>query len=273
MAPETHPESLEIHRPRIPKSWRPSLGAFRGKTRPEADGAFGNRQYLCFSGRTLLPRTKTRHACSLVLGLTLAACSHGKPAAAPPPPPPAAPPAPPPPPPPPPKCESLTENCTATESSALPIGALGSNIKPPVGWKYAKAADRSVALSSEGKSLLTAVEITSAEDGAIVDSIEKLLIASAIEKVKIEALKKRLKKPQIKLEANGVPVELWEISKSTANGVSPELREQGLGTVLVFVQKLAPTRVITGLGFVVVPEAEADAEKVMQAVQTLKGTP
>jgi hypothetical protein len=31
--------------------------------------------------------------------------------------------------------------------------------------------------------------------------------------------------------------------------------------------------VITGLGFVVVPDAEADAAKVMAAVQTLKGKP
>ena len=75
------------------------------------------------------------------------------------------------------------------------------------------------------------------------------------------------------MDANGTPVDLWEISKSTSNGVNPELRETGVGTLLVFVARLAPDRVITGLGFVVVPEAEADAEKVMHAVQTLKGKP
>ena len=41
----------------------------------------------------------------------------------------------------------------------------------------------------------------------------------------------------------------------------------------MFVSHLAADRVVTGLGFVVVPDAEADAEKVMHAVQTLKGQP
>ena len=121
--------------------------------------------------------------------------------------------------------------------------------------------------------MLTMVEIPSAEEPAILESLEKQTLAAGIEKVKFEALKKRFKKPQITVQAGAVPVDLWEVSKATSNGVNPELREQGVGTLLVFVAKLAPNRVVTGLGFVVVPEAEGDAAKVMQAVQTLKGTP
>jgi hypothetical protein len=184
-----------------------------------------------------------------------------------------APPAPPPPPPPPPKCEALTENCTATESTLLDFGAQGATLTPPSGWTYAKLADRSVALSAEGKSILVATEIADGSDAAILASLEQLTAASLIEKVKFEALKKRFKKPQITVDGKDAKVDLWEVSKATSNGVNPELHEQGAGTLLVFVSRLADNRVVTGLGFVVVPEAEADAAKVMAAVQSLKGKP
>jgi hypothetical protein len=187
--------------------------------------------------------------------------------------PPAPAPAPPPPPPPPPPCVALSENCTATDAITLAIGAQGASIKPPSGWKYAKEPERSVAVGADGKSVLSAVEIASAEEPAILDSLEKQTLAAGIEKVKFDALKKRLKKPQISVDASGTPVDLWEVSKATANGVSPELREKGVGTLLVFVAKFGPNQVVAGLGFVVVPDAESDAEKVMQAVQSLKGKP
>jgi hypothetical protein len=185
----------------------------------------------------------------------------------------APPPAPPPPPPPPPKCEALSENCVATDAIALGIGAQGASIKAPSGWIYAKESERSVAIGADGKAVLSAVEIASADATAILDSLEKQALAAGIEKIKFEALKKRLKKPQITVDASGVAVELWEVSKATANGASPELRERGVGTLLVFVAKFSASRVVSGLGFVVVPDAESDAEKVMQAVRTLKATP
>jgi hypothetical protein len=217
---------------------------------------------------------KIRFLCAYALftSLALAAC-HPRPAAAPPAVTAAPAPAPPPPPPPPPKCEALSENCVATDAISLAIGAQGASIKPPSGWKYAKESERSIAVGADGKSLLSAVEIASAEEPAILESLQKLTLGAGIEKVKFEALKKRLKKPQITVDASGTPVDLWEVSKSTSNGTNPELREQGVGTLLVFVAKLAQNRVVTGLAFVVVPEAEGDAEKVMAAVKTLKGTP
>jgi hypothetical protein len=167
----------------------------------------------------------------------------------------------------------LQESCVATDAIALLVGAKGASIKPPSGWKYAKEAERSVAIGAEGKSLLSAVEIASTDEPAILASLEQQTLAAGIEKVKFETLKKRFKKPQITVDASGTPVDLWEVGKATSNGNNPELREQGAGTLLVFVAKIAPDRVVTGLGFVVVPDAEADAAKVMQAVQSLKGKP
>ena len=144
---------------------------------------------------------------------------------------------------------------------------------PPNGWKFAKLADRSVAVGPDGKSLLTLNEIADGSEAAVLASFEQLALATAIEKVKFDALKKRLKRPQNTLDANGIKIDLWEVGKATSNGVNPELRETGAGTLLVFVAHVAEARVVTGLGFVVLPDAESDAQKVMSAVQTVKGKP
>jgi len=130
-----------------------------------------------------------------------------------------------------------------------------------------------VALSPEGKSVLAAIEAANSDEPTVVAALSKLASDSAIEKVKFEALKKRLKKPQITLDANGSKVDLWEVGKATGNGGNPELHEQGPGTLLVFVVHVATDRVVVGLGFVVVAEAQTDAEKIMTAVQSVRATP
>jgi len=168
---------------------------------------------------------------------------------------------------------ALAENCTATEATLLGIGDHGSTMVPPAGWKFAKLSDRSVAVSAEGKSILAALEVPSSDEATVLAALVQLSGASAIEKVKFDALKKRLKKPQISLDANGARVDLWEVGKATGNGSNPELHEQGAGTLLVFVVHVATERAVAGLGFVVVPEAQTDAEKVMTAVQSVKGAP
>jgi len=167
----------------------------------------------------------------------------------------------------------LAENCAATETTRLEIGEHGSWLVPPLGWKFAKLSDRAVAMSPEGKSVLTALEIATSDDTIVLAALSKLTTDSAIEKVKFDALKKRLKKPQISLDASGAKVDLWEVSKATGNGENPVLHEQGAGTLLVFVVHVAADRAVAGLGFVVVPEAQADAEKIMSAVQSVKGAP
>lgn len=107
----------------------------------------------------------------------------------------------------------------------------------------------------------------------MLDSLANLSQASALENVKFEALKKRFKKPQSTIDGQAGKVDLWEISKSTSNGVNPELRDKGTGTVLAFVARLGESRAITGLAFVVVPDAERDAEKVMNALRSLRSKP
>jgi hypothetical protein len=168
---------------------------------------------------------------------------------------------------------ALTENCVATDATVLGIAEHGSTIVPPSGWKFAKLEDRSLAVSPEGKSVLAATEVPDSTQGTVLAALLKLTTDSAIEKVKFDSLKKRFKKPQITLDADGKKVDLWEISKATGNGRNPELHELGSGTLLVFVVHVTPERVVTGLGFVVVPDAQTDAEKIMTAVQSVRGTP
>lgn len=168
---------------------------------------------------------------------------------------------------------ALAENCTATETTQLSIGDHGSALVPPAGWKFAKLSDRSLALSPEGKSLITALELPGSDHAAVLEAVTKLVADSGIEKVKFAALKKRLGKPQITLDAGGARVDLWEVGKATGNGGNPELREQGPGTLLVFVVHVTPERAVTGLGFVLVSEAQTDAEKIMTAVQSVRGAP
>jgi len=129
-----------------------------------------------------------------------------------------------------------------------------------------------VALSADGKSVLTAIEAANSDEPTVIAALNKLASDSAIDKVKFDALKKRLKKPQITLDANGSKVDLWEVGKATGNGGNPELHEQGPGTLLVFVVHVATDRVVVGLGFVVTSEAQTDAEKIMTAVQSVKGS-
>ncbi|MEP7052424.1 MAG: hypothetical protein ABJB12_18800 [Pseudomonadota bacterium] len=176
------------------------------------------------------------------------------------------------PPPRPAQCAALSENCSATDSTVLGIGDHGSSITPPAGWTFAKQSDRSVAVGPDGKALIAAVEIASSTEADVLEALEKLTTASAIEKVKFDALKRRFKEPQLTVNASGIPVDLWEVSKATAL-VNPELLGKGSGTLLIFVARLAVDRAVTGLGFVVVPDAEAEAEKVMNAVQSLKVNP
>jgi hypothetical protein len=51
------------------------------------------------------------------------------------------------------------------------------------------------------------------------------------------------------------------------------LADKGTGTLLVLVGKPAPEHTLFGIGFVVEAVAEAEAPKIMQSVQTLRGKP
>jgi len=90
--------------------------------------------------------------------------------------------------------------------------------------------------------------------------------------LKVDKLKRRLKKPQQSLPAAEGTVDLWEVDK-TQQGSSLSLTDKGDGTLLVLVGKPAPEHTLLGIGFVTESVAETEAPKIMQSLQTLRGTP
>ncbi len=221
-----------------------------------------------------------------MLGLTVCllstttACNYPKPPAAwsgvkeaPPPPPP--PPAPPkqaaaPPPPPPPKCEDLAENCSAGPETKLPVGDSGAWFTPPEGWHYARTAAGSIAVHPDGTAMM--IFTPSPDPSDIAPAVEAMITERGVTGLKPEKLKRRLKKPQQSLPAGEGSVDLWEVDKSS-QGSSLALGDKGNGTLLVLVGRPAPEHTLIGIGFVVEASAEAEAPKIMQAVQTLRGKP
>jgi hypothetical protein len=87
--------------------------------------------------------------------------------------------------------------------------------------------------------------------------------------VKGDRLKKRLKKPQSTIDANGGTIDLWEITASSQGGIKPKLKDKGAGTALLALGRVATERLVVGLGFVVEPDEHGQAAKIMQSVQSL----
>lgn len=186
-----------------------------------------------------------------------------------PPPPPAPPPAPPPPPPPP-KCEDLAENCSAGADTKLRVGDSGAWFTPPEGWHYAKTAEGSIAVNPDGTALI--ILAPSPDPSDLAPALELIVAQRGVKGLKLDKLKRRLKKPQQSLPAGEGSVDLWEVDKSQ-QGEALSLGDKGNGTLLVLVGKPAPDRTLIGFGFVVESVAEAEAPKIMQSVQTLRGKP
>ncbi len=218
------------------------------------------------------------------LGLTacvllLAACNYPKPPAAwtgaveptaapppPPPPPPVVTAAPPPPPPP--KCEDLSEQCVANAETKLLVGDGGSWFTPPAGWHYAKSPEGSVTVNAEGTAMM--VLQPSPDPSDMAPAIEALVSQRGVTGLKVDKLKRRLKKPQQSLPAGSGTVDLWEVDKAQ-QGSTLALGDKGNGTLLVLVGKPDPEHTLIGIGFVVESAAESEAPKIMQSVQTLRG--
>ena len=229
----------------------------------------------------VLPRSLsalTRPQLGLCL-LVAAACSYPKPPAAwtgaqqPPvaPPPPvvmaaAAPPAPPPPP----KCENLEENCTAGPDTKLFVGEVGAWFKPPEGWHYAKTPSGSITVHPDGTAWVILTPRPDASD--IAPAVEVLVSERGVKGLKVDKLKRRLKKPQQSLPAAEGTIDLWEVDKGQ-QGEALSLADKGEGTLLVLVGTPSVEHTLIGIGFVVEAAAEAEAPKIMQAVQTLRGKP
>jgi hypothetical protein len=223
--------------------------------------------------------------CLGALGLTVcllasSACNYPKPpaawtGAAPPPSVAAAPttpppPAPPPPPPPPPKCEDLAENCSAGTDTKLPVGDSGAWFTPPEGWHYARNAEGSIAVHPDGTAMM--ILMPSPDPNDMAPAVEAMVSQRGVKGLKVDKLKRRLKKPQQSLPAGEGSVDLWEVDKSQ-QGEALSLGDKGQGTLLVLVGRPAPEHTLIGIGFVTESVAEAEAPKIMQAVQTLRGKP
>jgi hypothetical protein len=234
--------------------------------------------YNSFSSRP--PVAPALGALGLLIGLLAGtACNYPKPpaawtgavaptAVAPPPPPPAPPP--PPPPPPPPKCEDLAENCSAGADTKLPIGDSGAWFTPPEGWHYARTAEGSIAVNPDGTAMM--ILAPSPDPSDIAPAVEAMVGQRGVKGLKVDKLKRRLKKPQQTLAAGEGTVDLWEVDKGQ-QGEALSLGDKGNGTLLVLVGKPAPEHTLLGIGFVVESVAEAEAPKIMQSVQTLRGKP
>jgi hypothetical protein len=106
----------------------------------------------------------------------------------------------------------------------------------------------------------------------IAPALEQLVSQRGVKGLKIDKLKRRLKKAQQTLPAGEGSVDLWEVDKGQ-QGESLSLNDKGNGTLLVLVGKPAPDHTLIGFGFVVETVAEAEAPKIMQSVQTLRGKP
>ena len=220
------------------------------------------------------------------LGLTVllvaSACNYPKPPAAwsgaaqptaaatlaqaPPPPPPAAPP----PPPPPPKCEDLAENCSAGPETKLLVGDSGAWFTPPEGWHYARSAEGSIAVHPDGTAMMILMPSPDPSDQA--PAVEAMVSQRGVKGLKVDKLKRRLRKPQQTLPAGEGSVDLWEVDKAQ-QGEALSLGDKGTGTLLVLVGKPAPEHTLIGIGFVVESVGETEAPKIMAAVQTLRGKP
>src|SRR6185369_5853970 len=154
-------------------------------------------------------------------------------AQAPPPPPPAAPP----PPPPPPKCEDLAENCSAGPETKLLVGDSGAWFTPPEGWHYARSPEGSIAVHPDGTAMM--ILMPSPDPNDMAPAVEAMVSQRGVKGLKVDKLKRRLKKPQQSLPAGEGSVDLWEVDKAQ-QGEALSLGDKGTGTLLVLVGKPAP---------------------------------
>jgi hypothetical protein len=185
---------------------------------------------------------------------------------------PAAPPAAAPAPPPEPRCESLAEGCKADESTRIEISESGVFCTPPPGWTFEKHPDHSRTVEPTGVAEVAFTVADSESEADVLKSVEKLAAAMGLEGIKSDRLKKRLKKPQSTLEGNGGSIELWEITGSVQGGAKPKLKDKGAGTALLALARVATERLVVVLGFVVEPDDQGQAAKIMQSVQSLSVT-
>ncbi|HYP91300.1 MAG TPA: hypothetical protein VEQ59_24205, partial [Polyangiaceae bacterium] len=135
-----------------------------------------------------------------------------------------------PPPPPPPKCESLAEHCVAAADTKLFVGDSGAWFTPPAGWHYARSQAGSVAVNPDGTAMM--ILQPSPDPSDMAPAVEMMVSERGVQGLKVDKLKRRLKKPQQSLAAAEGTVDLWEVDKSQ-QGSTLSLADKGPGTLLV----------------------------------------
>jgi hypothetical protein len=144
----------------------------------------------------------------------------------------------------------------------------------PPGWSYARVGEIALAVSESQKAVLGFASRDAASDEAVHTTLERLLGALGVEEIRWQRIKQRLNRPESEIDGkDGVNLALWEVDAKSQWGKKPRLGDQGTGTLLIVVAKLKNEAVIMGAGFVVKPDAEAEAPAIMAAVQSLQVTP
>jgi hypothetical protein len=189
-----------------------------------------------------------------------------KPASAPTPSPQTAQPALPAPPPPRPGCESLEERCQALPETELEVPASLARFRPPASWTYAKESAAAVAIAPDGNAALSFAAAASADADAMATTLAQLFTRLQITGVDAAFIKSRFQKPDSTVPAEGGELKLWELEKKP---VAPQMN--GKPGSLLLIHGVLGGQTLVGAGFVVKPEAEAQAAPIMTAVQSLRG--
>lgn len=156
----------------------------------------------------------------------------------------------------------------AAPDTKLWVGEGGAGFSPPVGWRYARGSEGSIATNADGSALMVLMPFPDPAD--LAPAVEAMVSRQGIGGLKLDKLKRRLKKPQQTLPAAAGTIDVWEVDLAQ-QGSLLQLGGKGNGTLLVLVGKPDPERTLLGIAFVVDSVAEADAPKIMQAVQSLRG--
>ncbi len=112
----------------------------------------------------------------------------------------------------------------------------------------------------------------SESEADVIASVEKLAANMGLEGIKADKLKKRLKKPQSTLEGNGGAIELWEITGNLQGGTKAQAQGQGHRNGAPRARACRDRGLVVVLGFVVEPDDQGQAGKIMQSVQSLSVT-
>jgi hypothetical protein len=164
---------------------------------------------------------------------------------------------------PPPKCEALDEKCKAKGDTSARIGTAGLTITPISGWTYAQGESVLVAQKSDDGAAMavTSYEIPAPANAKVEGTNRDAAYEAVAKEIGVTLPKKKpnWKKGDAPKEVGTMKLNLWEMEGAT--------RGEKKGLLLVFASSapISENKGLVGLGFV--PEDDADAEKIGEALQ------